>query len=87
MAAWLLISWAAALGLCMGQLTSAPGVHPPEFSGVGALLRFQVWAPSPLIYVRATGLQMSAGAAYPAFTVQGQRGEGHQRPGLPPRVL
>ena len=25
----------AALGLCRGQLASAPGVHPPEVSGVG----------------------------------------------------
>ena len=26
----------AALGLCVGQLASAPGAHPPEVSGVGA---------------------------------------------------
>ena len=38
-----------ALGLCMGQLASAPGEHPPEVSGVGAPPGFQVWAPSPLI--------------------------------------
>ena len=77
-------SWSAALGLCGGQLASAPGAHPPEVSGVGAppgsgvggQLGFQLWAPSPLIYVRATGLQVRAGAAYPVFTVQGLRGRG-----------
>ena len=60
---------------------------PPGVSGVGSQLGFQLWAPSPLIWVRATGLQVSAGAAYPAFTVQGLRGEGCQRPWLLPRVL
>ena len=29
--------------------------HPPEVSGVGAPLGFQVWAPSPLIWVRPIG--------------------------------
>ena len=65
-----------ALGLCVGQLASAPSAHPPEVSGVGGQLGFQVWAPSPLIWVRTTGLQESAGAAYPMFTVQGLRGGG-----------
>ena len=77
----------AALGLWVGQLASAPSEHPPEVSGVGALPGFQVWAPSPLIWVRTTGLQVSAGAAYPAFTVQELRGEGRQRLGLLWRVL
>ena len=36
----------AVLGLCMGQLASAPGVHPHEVSGVGALPMFQVWSAS-----------------------------------------
>ena len=67
----------AALGLWVGQLASAPGAHPPEVSGVGALPGFQVWAPSLLIWVQATGLQVSAGAAYPEFTVQELRGEQH----------
>ena len=44
----------AALGLWVGQLASAPGAHPPEVSGVGALPGFQVWAPSLLIWVRAS---------------------------------
>ena len=74
-----LISRSAALGLCMGQLASAPGVHPPKVSGVGGQPGFPVWAPTPLIWVHATGLQVRAGAAYPAFTVQGLRGEGRQR--------
>ena len=77
----------AVLGLWVEQLASAPDAHPPEVSGVGAPPGFHVWPPSPLICVRATGLQMSAGAAYPEFTVQGQSGEGCQRPGLLPRVL
>ena len=46
-----------------------------------------MWAPNPLIWVHATGLQVSAGAAYPALAVQGLRGEGRQRPGLLGRVL
>ena len=77
----------AALGLWVGQLASAPGAHPPEVSGVGALLGFQLWAPSLLFWEHATGLQVSTGAAYPAFTVQGLRGEGHQRPRLLQRFL
>ena len=80
-------SQSAALGLCGGQLASAPGVDPPKVSGVGALLGFQLWAPSLLIWVQATGFQVSAAAAYPAFTVQGLRGEGRQRPRLLWRVL
>ena len=39
--------------------------------------RFQVWAPSPLIWVRATGLQVSAGAAYPS-SQSGDEGVGAQ---------
>ena len=75
------------LGLCVGQLASAPSAHPPKVSGVGGQLGFQVWAPSPLIWVRATRLQVRAGAAYLVFTVQGLRGEGRQRPQLLRRVL
>ena len=75
------------LGLWVGQLASAPGAHPPEVSGVGAPRGFQVWAPCRLIWVLATGLQVSAWAAYPAFTVQGLRGEGRQRLRLLLRVL
>ena len=71
----------------MGQLASAPGEHLPEVSGVGAPPGFQVWVDSLLIWVRATGLQVSAGAAYPMFTVQGLRGEWRQRPQLLQRVL
>ena len=77
----------AVLGLWVEQLASAPDAHPPEVSGVGAPPGFQVWAPSPLICVHATGLQVSAGAAFPEFTVQGLRVEGHQRPRLMRRVL
>ena len=80
---WARVSWVggAAVGLChvvllspvlglwVEQLASPPDAHPPEVSGVGAPPGFHVWPPSPLICVRATGLQMSAGAAYPEFTV------------------
>ena len=77
----------AVLGLWVEQLASAPDALPPEFSGVGAPPGFQVWAPSSLICVRATRLQVSAGAAYPAFTVQWLRGEGRRRLWLLLRVL
>ena len=46
-----------------------------------------MWAPSPLMWMHATELQVSAGAAYPGFTVQGLSGDGHQSPGLLQRVL
>ena len=61
----------AALGLWVGQLASAPDAHPPEVSGVDTPPAFQLLTPSPLIWVCTTGLQVSAGAAYPAFTIQG----------------
>ena len=54
---------------------------------MGGQLGFQVWAPSLIIWVRATRLQVKTGAAYPEFTVQGLRGEGCQRPRLLGRVL
>ena len=53
-----------------------------EFSGVGAPPGFHVCAPSSLICVCTTGLQVSVGALYTAFTVQGRRGEGRQGPWL-----
>ena len=81
------VGQSASLGLCVGQLASAPSAHPPEVSGVGGHPGFQVWAPSPLIWVCATGLQVRAGAAYPTFTVQGLRGEGCQRWLLLQKVL
>ena len=78
----------AVWGLWVEQLASAPDALPPEVSGVGTPLPgFHVWAPSSLLCVLATGLQVSAGAAYPAFTVQRQSGEGLQGPRLLPRVL
>ena len=46
-----------------------------------------MWAPSLVIWVHITGLQVSSGVAYPSFTVQGLRGEGCQRLGLLRRVL
>ena len=82
-----LVLGSAVLGLWVGQLASAPDAHPPEVSGVGALPGFQVWAPSPLICVRTTGLQVNAGAVHCTFTVQGLRWEGRQRLWLLWRVL
>ena len=70
-----------------GQLASVPGVHPPEVSGVGGQLGFQLWAPSLLLWVRTTGVQVSVGAAYPVFAIQGLKGEGRQRLRLLRRVL
>ena len=61
--------------------------RPAGVSGVGGQLGFQVWAPSLLIWVHTTGLQVCAGAGYPEFTVQGLTGEGHQRPRLLRKVL
>ena len=75
------------MGLWVGQLASVPGAVPPEVSGVGVPPGFQVWAPSPLIWVHSTGLQVSAGSAYPMFSVQGLRGDGRQRLGLLWKVL
>ena len=75
------------LGLWVEQLASAPDAHPPEVSGVSALPGFQGGVPSPLICWLTTGLQVSARAAYPEFTVQGLRGEGRQRQRLLGRVL
>ena len=71
-----LTSQSAALGLWVGQLASAPGAHPPEVSGVGSQLGFQVWAPSQLIWVRATGLQVSAQASFPRVHSPGTEGGG-----------
>ena len=71
--------WAPTRGFRFGR--------PARVSVVGSQPGFQVWAPTPLIWVHATGLQVSAGAAYPAFTIQGLRGEEHQRPWLLRGVL
>ena len=73
------------LGLWVEQLTSAPD----------ALGGFRCWRPSGVSCgcpqfanpVRATGPQVSAGAAYLALVVLGWRGEGRQGPRLLPRVL
>ena len=66
----------ATLGLWVGQLASAPGAHPPEVSGVGALLGFQLWAPSLLIWVCASRASGERWGCFSTFTVQGLRVEG-----------
>ena len=60
---------------------------PRPVIAVCAHLGFHVWAPSPLLWVHAAGLQVSARAAYLAFTVQGLRVEGCQSWWLLRRVL
>ena len=70
-----------------GQAATDPGAHLPEVSGVGVQTGFQLWVPSLLVWVLATGLQVSAGAAYPGFTVQELLGEVYQNPQLLQRVL
>ena len=75
----------AAFGLWVRQLVSAPGAHPPKVSGVGALQGFQVWAPSPLIWVPVSRALGEHWGCFSAFTVQGLRGEGRQRLRLLPR--
>ena len=63
--------------------------HP----GSGLLIRarvhrkFQLWAPSLLIWVGTSWASGERWACFSAFTVQGLRGEGRQRPRLPGRVL
>ena len=68
----------ATLGLCGGQLASAPGAHPPEVSGVGPQ------STNLGAHNQASGESWGCLAR---FTVQGLRGEGCQRPGLLWRVL
>ena len=69
----------AALGLWVGQLASAPSAHPLEVSSLGAPPGFQVWAPSPLIWVRASQASGERWGCFSPFTVQGLRGKGCQR--------
>ena len=75
----------AGLSSCFGPESHSPGFRsfgpvrgasilcswcaPTRGFRLGAPPGFQVWVPSPLILVRATGLQVSTGAAYPEFTV------------------
>ena len=53
-----------------------PGANPPELSGVGAQLAFQVWAPRPLIEVRAHpgSFCLWAQAARPLIRERAHRG-------------
>ena len=66
--------------------------HPGAFclctQAAGLLIRvrahpeFQLWAPSPLIWVRASQASGERWGCFSAFTVQGLRGEELQRPRL-----
>ena len=69
------------------------GTHPLGHFGSGAqaarpLIRvrahpeFQLWAPSPLIWVRASRASGECRGCFSEFTVEGLRGEGRQRPRL-----
>ena len=79
-------AWAASLCSWCAPTRGLRCGRPAGVSGVGGQLGFQLWAPSPLIWVHTTRLQVRAGAGYPTFTVQGLRLEGRQRPRLPWRV-
>ena len=48
---------------------------------------FQLWAPSPLIWVRANWVSGESWGCFSEFTVQGLRGEWHQKQRLLQRVL
>ena len=78
----------AALGLCVGHVASAPGVHPPTRGfRCGLPAGVSVVGPKSAdlgVCNRASGEHRSC---FSAFTVQGLRGEGRQRPRLLPRVL
>ena len=54
---------------------------------MGAPPGFQVWAPSPLIWVCASRASGERWGCFSSFTVQGLRSEGLQGPGLLWRVL
>ena len=65
----------AVLSLWVEQLASAPDALPPEVSGVGAPPGFPVWAPSLLICVHATRLQVRPGAVHPPGAEWGEAPE------------
>ena len=67
-----------ALGLWVGQLASATGAHPLEVSGVG---------PQSTNLGAGNRALGEHGGCLSLFTVQGLRGEGHQRLRLLQRVL
>ena len=85
-------------GFRCGPQATDWGTHPLGHLGSGAQAagpfiralahpEFQLWAPSPLIWVcvsRASGERLGC---FSVFTVQGLRGEGRQRPCLLWRVL
>ena len=84
-------------GFRCGPQVTGWGTHPLGHFGSGAqaaglLIRapahpeFQLWAPSLLIWVRASRASGEPGGCFSAFTEHGVRGEGGQRPGLLGRV-
>ena len=85
-------------GFRCGPQATDWGKHPLGHFGSGAQaaelligacahLEFQLWSPSLLIWVPASGASGERQGCFSAFTVQGQRGEGRQRPQLLRRVL
>ena len=76
--------WVCCFGPVGGAASLISWCAPTRSSGVGARPGFLVWASTWLIWVWATGLEVSARAACPMFTIQGLRGEGRQRPWLLP---
>ena len=70
------------------QLRAYPGAFCLCAQAAGPLIRarthpeFQLWAPSPLIWVRASRASGELRGCFSAFTFQGLTREGRQRPRL-----
>ena len=85
-------------GFRCGPQATDWGTHPLGHFGSGAqaawpLIRarthpeFQLWAPSPLIWVRTSRVSGECRGCFSEFTVQGLRPEGRQRPWLLRSIL
>ena len=85
-------------GFRCGPQATDWGTRPLGHFGTGALAagplmrvrahpEFQLWAPSPLIWVHASQASGERWGCFSAFTVQGLRGEGHKSLRVLLRVL
>ena len=85
-------------GFRYGTQATDWGMHPLGHFGSGAQAagqfirahahpEFQLWAPSPLIWVRASPASGERWGCFSAVTVQGRKGEGRQKPRLLWRVF
>ena len=64
------------MGLCTRQPDTDPGAHPPKVSAVGAQLGFQVWEPSPLIWVHASQASGESWGCFWSVHSPGAEGQG-----------